>query len=154
MLNSIFLTRKQFDKQVEIFKGLSTEIFYRILEYSEEEIDNWLVDYSMKKKDIEEAIHGIYLELIYLEGDLFNIKIWHEMNVAPMKGYIEYWFNKSIEKLTKEGKETIDTVPITVNEENKRKNQASEDTRDHHSKFMLITYCFLYHFFHPITHLL
>jgi phosphoribosyl-ATP pyrophosphohydrolase len=55
-----------------------------------------------------------------LEGELFNIKIRHEINVAPMKSYIEDWFRKEIDKLTKEGKETVETVPITVNEDNKR----------------------------------
>jgi hypothetical protein len=38
-----------------------------------------------------------------------------------MKNYIEDWFKKSIDKLTKEGQETtIEMVPITANEENKR----------------------------------
>jgi hypothetical protein len=55
ILNSMFLTKQQFDEQVEIFKGLSVEIFYGILEYNEDEIDNWLVDYSVKNQDIEEA---------------------------------------------------------------------------------------------------
>jgi hypothetical protein len=36
ILNSMFLTKQQFDEQVEIFKGLSAEIFYGILEYNEE----------------------------------------------------------------------------------------------------------------------
>jgi hypothetical protein len=43
----------------------------------------------MKNKDIEEALHGIYLDLRDLEGELFNIKIRHEIIVAPMKRYIE-----------------------------------------------------------------
>jgi hypothetical protein len=85
ILNSIFLTKQQFDEQVEIFKGLSVENFYGILEYNEDEIDNWLVYYSMKNQDIEEAVHGISLHLRDLEGELFNIKIWHEINVTPMK---------------------------------------------------------------------
>jgi hypothetical protein len=62
ILNSMFLTKQQFDEQVEILKGLSVEKFYGILEYNEDEIDNWLVDYSVKNQDIEEEIHGIYLE--------------------------------------------------------------------------------------------
>jgi hypothetical protein len=43
------------------------------------------VDYSRKNQDIEEALHGISLDLRDLEGEIFNIKIWHEINVAPMK---------------------------------------------------------------------
>jgi hypothetical protein len=70
---------------VEILKGLSTKKFNGIIEYGEDEIDNWLIYYSMKYQDIEELIHGIYHDLIYLEGELFNIKIIHEINVAPMK---------------------------------------------------------------------
>jgi hypothetical protein len=71
----MFLTKKTFDEQVEIFKGLSVENFYGILEYNEDEIDNYLVDYSEKNQDIEEELHGISLDLRDLEGELFNIKI-------------------------------------------------------------------------------
>jgi hypothetical protein len=48
ILNSLFLTKQQFDEQVDIFKGLSIEKFYGIIEYDENSIDNWLVDYSIK----------------------------------------------------------------------------------------------------------
>ena len=48
ILNSMFMTKKQFDEQFEILKGLSAEKFYGIIEYNEEEIDIWMVDYSMK----------------------------------------------------------------------------------------------------------
>jgi hypothetical protein len=47
ILNSLFLTKQQFDEQVEIFKGLLVENVYGILEYNEDDINNWLVDYSM-----------------------------------------------------------------------------------------------------------
>jgi hypothetical protein len=117
----MFLTKQEFDEQVDIFKGLSVEKFYGILEYNEDNIDNWIVDYSMKNQGIKEEIHGIYLYLRYLEDELFNIKIHHEINIAPMKNYIEEWFKKQIDKLANEGKETIETVPVTINEDNKRK---------------------------------
>jgi hypothetical protein len=55
-----------------------------------------------------------------LEGELFNTKIWNEINVAPMKGYIEEWVDKAIEKLINEGQEAVETVPITVDENDKR----------------------------------
>jgi hypothetical protein len=75
ILNSLFLTKQAFDEQVEIFKGLSFEKFYGILEYSEDDVENWLVDYSMKNQDIEEALWNISIDLRDLEGDIFNIKI-------------------------------------------------------------------------------
>jgi hypothetical protein len=89
ILNSLFLTKQQFDEQVEIFKGLSFKTFYGILEYDEDDIENWLVDYFVKNEYIEEALHGISIDLRDLEGDLFNIKIQDEINVAPTKIYIE-----------------------------------------------------------------
>jgi hypothetical protein len=55
ILNSMLMTRQQFDEQVEILKGLSAKKFNGIIEYCEEEIKNWLVDYSMENQDIEEA---------------------------------------------------------------------------------------------------
>jgi hypothetical protein len=37
-----------------------------------------------------------------------------------MKSYIEEWFKNVINKLTNEGQEAIEMVPITVDENNKR----------------------------------
>jgi hypothetical protein len=45
ILNSLFLSKQAFDEQVEIFKGLSFEKFYAILEYGEDDVEKWLVDY-------------------------------------------------------------------------------------------------------------
>jgi hypothetical protein len=61
------------------------------------------VDYSVKNQDIEEALHGISLDLLNLEGEFFNIKIRHEINVIQMKNYIKEWFKKAIKKSTNEG---------------------------------------------------
>jgi len=36
-----------------------------------------------------------------------------------MKAYNEEWFKKAIDKLTNEGKEAVETVPITVDENDK-----------------------------------
>jgi hypothetical protein len=78
------------------------------------------VDYSIKNQDIEEALHGISLDLRDLEGEFFNIKIRHEINVAPMKSYVEEWFKKVINKLTNEGQEAVETVHVTIDENDKR----------------------------------
>jgi hypothetical protein len=120
ILNSFFLTKQAFDEQVDIFKGLSFEKFYGILEYSKDDVENWLVNYSIKNQDIEEALQDISIDLRDLEGEIFNIKIHHEINVVPMRSYIEEWLKKAINKPTDEGKNTIETVPITVDEIHKR----------------------------------
>jgi hypothetical protein len=120
ILNLLFLTKQRFDEKFEIFKGMLVEEVYGILEYNEEDIDNWLVDYSVKNEDIEESLHEISLDLRDLKGELFKIKIRHEINMVPMKNYIEEWFKKAIKKLTTEGQEAVETVFVTVNEDNKR----------------------------------
>jgi hypothetical protein len=43
ILKSPASTKKDFNKQVDNLKALSLENIYRILEYHEEEVDNWLV---------------------------------------------------------------------------------------------------------------
>jgi hypothetical protein len=40
IVKSLPLTKQAFDKQVDIFKGLSLEKFYNILEYGEDDMDN------------------------------------------------------------------------------------------------------------------
>jgi hypothetical protein len=55
-----------------------------------------------------------------LEGELFNIKIQHQINVAPMKNYIKEWFKNAINKLTHEWKEAVEMVLVTVDENDKR----------------------------------
>jgi hypothetical protein len=83
-------------------------------------VENWLVDYSIKNQDIEEALWNISIDLRNLEGELFNTKIWHEINVVPMKSYIKEWFKKVVDKLTDEGKTTVETVSIITDESHKR----------------------------------
>jgi hypothetical protein len=116
ILNSLFLTKQAFDEQVEIFKGFSFENFYGILEYGKDDVENWIVDYLIKNQDIEEALCNISIDLRDLEGEIFNIKIRHEINVAPMRSFIKDWFKKVVDKLTNEGQRMVETVPVTTEE--------------------------------------
>jgi hypothetical protein len=53
IVNSLPLTKQAFDKQVDIFMALSLEKFYNNLEYGEDDVDNWLVYYSVQNEDID-----------------------------------------------------------------------------------------------------
>jgi len=53
-------------------------------------------------QDIQEALHNLSIDLRDLESELFDIKIRHEINVAPMRSYIEEWFKKAIHQITNE----------------------------------------------------
>jgi hypothetical protein len=102
ILNSIFMTRKQFEEHVEILKSLSAEKFNNMTEYTENEIESWLVSYVNKNEDIEDTLHQLSFELRELEGTIFDIKVRQEINVAPMKEYIENWLKQALIKITEE----------------------------------------------------
>ena len=48
IVNSILQTRQQFEECVEILKGLSTEKFNNMVEYTKHEIESWLVEYIIE----------------------------------------------------------------------------------------------------------
>jgi len=83
-------------------------------------VKKWLVGYSIKKQDIQEELHNLSIDLRDLESELFNTKLRHEINVVPMRSYIEEWFKKVVDKITNEGQMTLHMVPITVEESHKR----------------------------------
>ena len=114
------LTKQVFDEQVDILKGLSSEKFYDILEYGEDDVENWLVDYSAHNEEIEQSLHSIWMDLRKLENDLFDIEIHDKINVAPMRSYIEEWLQRRTDKLTDEGQQPIDMILVVVDESNKK----------------------------------
>ena len=69
IINSLPLTKKAFDEQVDIFKGLSLEKFYNILEYGEDDVDNWLVDYSLQNEEIDQALRNLSIDPRELEKE-------------------------------------------------------------------------------------
>ena len=54
-----------------------------------------------------------------LENDLYDIEIRDEINMAPMKRYIEEWFQQRIDSLVQEGKQPINRSPVPIDESNK-----------------------------------
>jgi hypothetical protein len=89
ILNSLASTKQAFDKQVDNLKALSLENFYSIIEYHEQEVHNWLVRYSVQNADIDETLCKLSIDLSELENEVFNIQIRNDINVAPLRNYIE-----------------------------------------------------------------
>jgi hypothetical protein len=77
------------------------------------------MDYSTHNEEIEQSLHSISMDLRKLENDLFDIEVWDEINVAPMRIYIEEWFQRRMDNLIQEGKQTIDTILVTIDDSNK-----------------------------------
>ena len=52
-------------------------------------MDNWLVRYSVQNGDIDEALCKLSIDLSELENEVLSIKICNDINVAPLRSYIE-----------------------------------------------------------------
>jgi hypothetical protein len=120
ILNSLSLTKQAFDEQVDILKGLSLENFYDVLKYGQDDVENWIVDYSTQSEEIEQALFSISIDIRKLENEFFNIKIRDEINVDPMRSYIEEWLQRGIDTLTDEGQQPVGTIPVVIDERNKK----------------------------------
>jgi hypothetical protein len=94
--NSLPLTKQEFDKQVVMFKTLSLEKFYSILQFDQAHVDDWLVKYVVQNEEIHQALSNLSIEFRELESDIFNIKIQNEISVAPMRSYIEEWLERQL----------------------------------------------------------
>jgi hypothetical protein len=94
--NSLPLTQKKFDKRVSMFEALYLEMFYNILHFDQAHIDDWLVKYSVQNEEIHQALCNLSINFQELENDLFNIKIQNEINVAPMRSYIQEWLERKL----------------------------------------------------------
>jgi hypothetical protein len=70
------------------------------------------VDYSVQNEEIDQALRNLSIDLRELEKERFNIKIWDEINVAPMRSYIEEWIQREIDKLTDKGQQAVGTIPV------------------------------------------
>jgi hypothetical protein len=114
--NSLPLTRKEFDKQVAMFKALSLEKFYIILHFDQAHVDDWLVRYSIQNDEIHQALCNLSIDFRKLENDLFNIKIQNEINVALMKSYIQEWLERQLKQATDERQQAIAKIPATIDD--------------------------------------
>jgi hypothetical protein len=112
--NSLPLTKQEFDKQVAMFKTFSLQKFYNILPFDQGHLHDWLVKYEIQNEQINQALSNLSIDFCELENDLFNIKIWNELNVAPMRGYIEEWLERQLKQATNKRQQAVANIPTTI----------------------------------------
>jgi hypothetical protein len=105
----MLMTRQHFEGQVEELKRASTEKFDTMIEFTHDDIDNWLVEYTNKNEDIENTLQNLSIDLREIEKELFNIKVKQEVIVAPLRDYIQEWLNNSIAKISEIPAEAVTT---------------------------------------------
>jgi hypothetical protein len=61
------------EEKLDSLKLSSVKKFNNLTEYSEIEVESWLVRYVSKNDDIEDILHRISMDFKYIENALFNI---------------------------------------------------------------------------------
>jgi len=108
-LNYVLMSKEKLEENVELFKIALVERINSLIEYSEMEVEIWLVSYVNKNEDIEDTLHQLLFDFRDLESALFDIKLRQEKCVVPMRDYIENWFKNSLTKIMKPKQEEVVT---------------------------------------------
>jgi hypothetical protein len=127
ILNSIFMTKEQFEKKLESLKSASTERFNSLTEYSEFEVESWLVNYVNKNEDIEDTLHQISIDYREIEDSLFDIRVRQEIIVTPMRDYIENWLKQALIKIMETDQEMAVTNGQRIPTKENTKGTSTED---------------------------
>jgi hypothetical protein len=114
IVNSLPLTREEFDKQVAMLNTFSLEKFYSILQFDQSHVHDWLVKYAVQNEEIHQALSNISIDFQELENDLFNIKIRNEINVTPMRAYIEEWVERKLKQAANERQQAVASIPTAL----------------------------------------
>jgi hypothetical protein len=100
IMDSILLSKDQLQEHLDALKVSWENEFNEITEYSEEEVEKWLIRYVNKNEDVEDMLHQLNFDIRDIEKELFNARIKHETTVSPMQEYIELWLKKALIKIT------------------------------------------------------
>jgi len=112
--SSMFMTRQQFEEQIEGLKKALAENSDGIVEFTYDDIDSWLVEYINKNEDIENTFQKLSIDYREIEDELFNIMVKQEVIVAPLRDYIEERLKNSIAKISEIPTEAVTTIHITT----------------------------------------
>jgi succinate dehydrogenase flavin-adding protein (antitoxin of CptAB toxin-antitoxin module) len=107
--NSMLMTQQHFEEQIEELKRTSAEKFDNMIEFTHDDIDNWLVEYTNKNEDIENILQNLSVDLREIEKELFNVKIKQEVIISPLRDFIQEWLNNSIAKISEIPAEVVMT---------------------------------------------
>jgi hypothetical protein len=85
-----------------------------MMEFTHDDIDNWLVEYTNKNEDIE----NVSVDLRDIEKELFNIKIKQEVIIVPLRDSIQEWLYTSITNISKIPADEVMTSNPTATSKN------------------------------------
>jgi len=101
-------------------KKASTEKFNTMVEFTRDDIDNWLVEYTNKNEEIENTLQHLSFDYKEVEHELFNIKVKQEVIVSLLRDYIKKSLNNFIAKISEISAEAVTTIPLTTINKSKK----------------------------------
>jgi hypothetical protein len=93
---------------------LSLKKIYSILQFDQAHVHDWLVKYVVQNEEIHQALSNIPIDFQELENEVFNIKIQNEINVAPMRSYIEEWVEGQLKQAANERQQAVPGIPTVM----------------------------------------
>jgi hypothetical protein len=90
IMDSILLSKDQLQEQLDALKISWESEFNDLTEYSEEEVEKWLIHYVNKNEDVEDTLHQLSFDFKDIENELFDARIKHETMVSPMRSTSNY----------------------------------------------------------------
>jgi hypothetical protein len=73
-------------------------------------VESWLISYVKKNEDIKDTLDQLSMNFRDLGNSLFDTKVRQEINIAPMRDYIENGLRNALTKITKADQEGVVTT--------------------------------------------
>jgi len=96
----MLMIEEKLKKIIENLKKSFGDFFYRMIEYTYDDINSWLVEYINKNEDIETILKNLSINHREIDSELLNIKLKKEVTISPLREYIQEWLNKFIIKIS------------------------------------------------------
>ena len=97
--------------QLSALKVTQADEFTINIEFFEDEVEKWLVQYINKNNEVDDTLHQQEIDLREFEIRLFENKTKHGIIVPPLREYIEKWLKKALIRITElENQEAITMV--------------------------------------------
>jgi hypothetical protein len=111
LMVTMLLSKETFMGTLNALKVAWENEFTETIKIFEEEVEKWLVWYINRNDEVDDTLHESGMDLREFENELFEIKTKHQINVAPLREYIEERLKKALIKIVEpKNQETIAVV--------------------------------------------
>jgi hypothetical protein len=109
LMDTMILSKETLMGQLNALKVTWENEFTETIDFSEE-VEKWLVWYINRNDEVDDMLHQSEMDLMEFENQLFEIKMKHEIIVAPLREYIKEWLKKALIRITEPENQEIVVV--------------------------------------------